>query len=198
MVHCVSMCTDPHAGHRAFLAAVAQHGYKQDARYDFNMPSPVSVAGFYQKNILDGKRHSAADAFLTPVLGRPNLEVRSLCQATKLIFEGKKAVGIEYLRAGKPEQARGNQIVLSGGVVDSPKLLMLSGIGPADHLKRTGIPVIADVPGVGGNSRISHCRSGGPARPTAGLHGDRGHVRAFPNNPPGVNRQTCSFMSARG
>ena len=147
----VSMCTDPHAGHKAFLAAVAQHGYKVDARYDFNMPSPVSVAGYYQKNILDGQRHSVADAFLTPVLSRPNLEVRSLCQATKLVFEGKKAVGIEYLRAGKPVQARGNQIVLSGGVVDSPKLLMLSGIGPADHLKAHGIPVVADVPGVGGN-----------------------------------------------
>jgi choline dehydrogenase len=147
----VSMCTDPHAGHKAFLAAVAQHGFKVDARYDFNLPSPVSIAGYYQKNILDGKRHSVADAFLAPALSRPNLEVRSQCQATKLVFEGKRAVGIEYLRAGKPEQARGNQIVLSGGVIDSPKLLMLSGIGPAAHLRTLGIPVIADVPGVGGN-----------------------------------------------
>lgn len=147
----VSMCTDPHAGHRAFLAAAAQQMFKVDARYDFNQPTPVSVAGFYQKNILDGKRHSVADAFLTPALARPNLEVRSLCQATKVIFEGKKAVGIEYLKAGKSEQARANQIILSGGVVDSPKLLMLSGIGPADHLKTIGIPVVADVPGVGRN-----------------------------------------------
>jgi choline dehydrogenase len=125
--------------------------FKVDARYDFNQPTPVSVAGYYQKNILDGKRHSVADAFLTPVLSRPNLDVRSQSQATKLIFEGQKAIGIEYLRDGKPEQARGNQIVLSGGVIDSPKLLMLSGIGPANHLKTLGIPVIADVPGVGAN-----------------------------------------------
>lgn len=147
----VSMCTDPHAGHRAFLAAVASQQFKVDARYDFNQPTPVSVAGYYQKNILDGKRHSVADAFLTPALSRPNLEVRSQCQATKLLFRGKKAVAIEYLREGRPERARGQQIVLSGGVIDSPKLLMLSGIGPAAHLKALGIPVIADVPGVGAN-----------------------------------------------
>ena len=147
----VSMCTDPHAGHKAFLGAVAQQGFKVDARYDFNLPSPVSIAGYYQKNILDGNRHSVADAFLTPVLSRPNLEVRSECQATRLIFDGKRAVGVEYLRGGKPEQARGNQLLLSGGVVDSPKLLMLSGIGPADHLKALNIPVVADIPGVGAN-----------------------------------------------
>jgi choline dehydrogenase len=144
----VSLCTDPHAGHKAFLAAVAQQQYKVDARYDFNVPTPVNVAGYYQKNILDGKRHSVADAFLTPALSRPNLEVQSECQATKIVFEGKKAVGIDYLRGGKPESARASrQIVLAGGVIDTPKLLMLSGIGPADRLKALGIPVVADLPG---------------------------------------------------
>jgi choline dehydrogenase len=148
----VSLCTDPHAGHRAFLAAVAQQQFKVDARYDFNQPTPVNVAGYYQKNILDGKRHSVADAFLTPILSRPNLEVRSQCHATKILFEGKKATGLNYLRDGKPETARASrQIVLAGGVIDSPKLLMLSGIGPADHLKSLGIPVVADVAGVGKN-----------------------------------------------
>jgi choline dehydrogenase len=147
----VSMCTDPHAGHRAFLGAAAQQMFKVDARYDFNQPTPVNVAGYYQKNILDGKRHSAADAYLTPALPRSNLEVRSQSQARKLLFEGTRAVGIEYLRDGKPEQARANQIIVSSGVIDSPKLLMLSGIGPADQLKALGIPVIADVPGVGAN-----------------------------------------------
>ena len=148
----VSLCTDPHAGHRAFLQAAAQHGYKADARFDFNMPAPVNIAGYYQKNILDGKRHSAADAFLAPVLSRPNLEVRSLCQATRLLVEAGRVVGIEYLRDGKPEQARTTrEVIVSSGVVDSPKLLMLSGIGPADQLKTLGIPVVADVPGVGRN-----------------------------------------------
>ena len=148
----VSLCTDPHAGHRAFLQAAAQHGYKADARFDFNMPAPVNIAGYYQKNILDGKRHSAADAFLAPVLSRPNLEVRSLCQATRLLVKAGRVVGIEYLRDGKPEQARATrEVIVSSGVVDSPKLLMLSGIGPADQLKTLGIPVVADVPGVGRN-----------------------------------------------
>ena len=148
----VSMCTDPHAGHRAFLAALAQQQYKADARYDFNLPAPVNVAGYYQKNIVDGKRQSVADAFLTPVLSRPNLEVRSQCHATRVIVENKRAVGVEYVREGATQQVRASrQIILCGGVVDSPKLLMLSGIGPADHLKSLGIPVVADVPGVGKN-----------------------------------------------
>ncbi len=148
----VSYCTDPHAGHKAFLAASWQNGFKADARFDFNEPSPNNVSGYYQKTILDGKRHSVADAFLTPVLSRPNLEVRSHTHAAKLIFEGRKAVGIEYLRDGKPERARASrEIVLCGGVIDSPKLLMLSGIGPAAHLKSLGIPIVADVAGVGGN-----------------------------------------------
>jgi choline dehydrogenase len=148
----VSLCTDPHAGHRAFLAAVAQQQYKTDARFDFNQATPVNVAGYYQKNILDGRRHSVADAYLTPARSRANLEVRSLCQATRLIIEAKRAAGIEYLRDGKPERVRAaREIILCGGVVDTPKLLMLSGIGPADHLKSLGIPVVADVDGVGKN-----------------------------------------------
>lgn len=148
----VSICTDPHAAHRAFLGAVAQQQFKVDARYDFNQPTPVNVAGYYQKNILDGKRHSVADAFLTPALSRSNLEVRSISQATKLTMDGKKVVGVEYLSGGKPARVRAaREVILCGGVIDSPKLLLLSGIGPADHLKSLGLPVIADVPGVGGN-----------------------------------------------
>ncbi len=148
----VSLCTDPHAGHRAFLGAAAQQQFKVDARYDFNQPTPVNVAGYYQKNILDGKRHSTADAFLAPALSRANLEVRSESQATKLLLEGKKVVGVEYLRDGKPERVRASRdILLCGGVIDTPKLLLLSGIGPADHLKSHNIPVIADVAGVGRN-----------------------------------------------
>jgi choline dehydrogenase len=148
----VANCYDPHASHKAFLAAAWQNGFKADARFDFNEPSPNNVAGYYQKTILDGKRHSVADAFLTPVLNRTNLEVRPQSHAVKLLFEGRKAVGVEYIRDGRREQARAaREIVLCGGVIDSPKLLMLSGIGPADHLKSHGITVVADVPGVGGN-----------------------------------------------
>ncbi|MDO8678509.1 MAG: GMC family oxidoreductase N-terminal domain-containing protein [Acidobacteriota bacterium] len=148
----VSYCTDPHAGHRAFLAAAWQNGFKADARFDFNEPAPNNIAGYYQKNILDGKRHSAAEAYLEPALPRPNLEVRSRAHATKLIVEGRKVVGVEYLRDGKIESARAaREVLLSAGVIDSPRLLMLSGIGPADHLKANGIAVVVDLPGVGQN-----------------------------------------------
>jgi choline dehydrogenase len=148
----VSFCTDPHASHKAFLAAAWQNGFKADARFDFNEPTPNNVAGYYQKNILDGRRHSAADAFLAPVLARPNLEVRSHAHAARVLFEGRRAFGLEYVKDGAREQVRaGREVVLAAGVVDSPKLLMLSGVGPADHLRMLGIPVVADVPGVGQN-----------------------------------------------
>src|SRR5688572_30654509 len=114
----VSYCLDPHASHKAFLAAAWQTGFKADARFDFNEPAPNNVAGYYQKNILDDKRHSAADAFLAPVLSRKNLEVRSNSHATRLIAEGRKIAGVEYLRDGKIEQARASrEIVLCGGVI---------------------------------------------------------------------------------
>jgi len=148
----VSHCLDPHDGHRAFLAATEQLGFRAEPRFDFNGPAPQNVAGFYQKNILNGRRHSAAAAYLVPVLARPNLTVVSAAQATRLIFRGRKAVGIEYMRNGAIERATAaREIVLSGGVVESPKLLMLSGIGPADHLRAHGITVVSDLQGVGGN-----------------------------------------------
>lgn len=148
----VSRCRDPHDGHRAFLAAAASTGFKADPGFDFNQPAHENVAGFYQKNILDGRRHSAAAAFLVPVLARPNLEVRSNSMATRLIFDGGRVVGVSYRRNGADETARASrEVVLCGGAVESPKLLMLSGIGPAEHLRSLGIPVVADVQGVGAN-----------------------------------------------
>jgi choline dehydrogenase len=148
----VSYCLDPHASHKAFLAAAWQTGFKADARFDFNEPTPNNIAGYYQKNILDGKRHSVADAFLTPALSRKNLVVQSPAHAAKLIVEGKRVAGIEFVRDGKLEQARASrEVILCGGVIDTPKLLMLSGIGPADQLKSHGIAVVADVAGVGQN-----------------------------------------------
>ena len=156
----VSQCRDPHDGHRAFLAAAAGFGFKADPGFDFNLPAHENVAGFYQKNILDGRRHSAAAAFLVPVLARPNLEVRSNARATRLTFDGKRVVGVAYQRSGVDEIARASrEVVLCGGSVESPKLLMLSGIGPADHLRSHGVPVVVDLQGVGGNLQ-DHLRVG--------------------------------------
>jgi choline dehydrogenase len=148
----VSGCYDPHAAHRAFLTAAIHTGYQADARFDFNRPIPQGVAGYVQKNILDGKRHSAAAAFLVPALARPNLTVRSRSIATRVVLEGTRVTGVEYMREGRREVVRAaREVILCGGVIDTPRLLMLSGIGPADHLRAQGIAVVADVAGVGAN-----------------------------------------------
>ncbi len=148
----VSRGIDPHAAHQAFLQAATQQGFRADAQHDFNIPEPEGVAGFYQKNILNGRRHSAAAAFLVPVLSRPNVEVLSSARVTRLIAEGRRVVGVEYLREGGlvRTQAR-REVVLCAGAVDSPRLLMLSGIGAADQLRAHRIAVVANLPGVGRN-----------------------------------------------
>jgi choline dehydrogenase len=148
----VSDCVDAHAGHEAFLAAAQVHGFKANPTWEFNAPEPEGGAGYYQKNIKAGRRHSAAEAFLLPVLSRPNLHVVTRAQATRLLLEGKRVTGVEYAGDGRQQRARATrEVVLCGGVIDSPKLLMLSGIGPPDHLRAIGIPVVADLPGVGSN-----------------------------------------------
>jgi choline dehydrogenase len=148
----VSDTHDPHAAHEAFLEASEALGYDASETWEFNGERQENGAGYYQKNIRDGQRHSAAAAYLVPALGRPNLAVRSGAQATRLLVDGRRVTGIEYVRNGQVERARARrEVVLCGGVVDSPKLLMLSGIGPADHLRVHRIPVVADLPGVGAN-----------------------------------------------
>jgi choline dehydrogenase len=148
----VSDCLDPHAGHEAFLEAARGLGYQADPSWDFSNPQPEGGAGYYQKNIKDGQRHSAAEAFLQPVLKRPNLRFVPQARATRLILEKGRATGIEFVRDGKAERATATrEVILSGGVIDSPKLLMLSGLGPADHLRAVGVNVVSDLPGVGSN-----------------------------------------------
>ncbi len=99
-----------------------------------------------------GRRGTTARTFLEPALKRPNLEVRSGALTRKVLFEGKTAVGVEYEQAGEVKTVRaGREVILSGGTISSPQILMLSGIGPAEHLKAHGIAVISDLPGVGRN-----------------------------------------------
>jgi choline dehydrogenase len=148
----VSDCLDPHAGHEAFLAAAQALGYQARPDFEFSAPRPENGAGYYQKNIKAGRRHSTAEAFLVPALARSNLRVVTRAHATRIILDRQRATGVEYAREGRREQARARrEIILCGGVVDSPKLLMLSGIGPADHLRQVGIRVTLDLPGVGAN-----------------------------------------------
>jgi choline dehydrogenase len=148
----VSRCTDPHASHHAFLRASEEHGFRADPLHDFNRPEPDGVAGFFPKNIVNGRRHSAAAAFLEPVLARPNVEIRSSARVTRLILESTRVVGVEFVTGGLLQRVRAaREVVLAAGAVDSPRLLMLSGVGPADDLRRHRIPVVAHVPGVGAN-----------------------------------------------
>ena len=154
----VADTTDPHAGHLAFLEAARELGFAADPQWDFNGAQQENGAGFYQKNLRDGRRHSAAAAFLTPILNRPTLTVRPHAQVKRLLFTGNRVTGVEYLRGGaagaKPtvEQVRvSREVIVCAGVIESPKILMLSGIGPADHLRAHGISVVRDMPGVGAN-----------------------------------------------
>jgi len=148
----VSDCRDPHAGHEAFLAAADAAGYEARHDWDFSAPHIENGAGYYQKNIKDGRRHSAAEAFLVPVLRRSNLHLVTGAQATKIAIERGRAVGLEYIVDGRRERVRATrQVVLCSGVIETPKLLMVSGIGPAEHLREFGVPVAIDLPGVGQN-----------------------------------------------
>ena len=132
-----------------FIDACMAIGY--DYNPDFN-GTQQEGAGPYQVTVKDGKRHSAAAAFLLPILQRPNLTVTTGALVTQLLFEGPRTVGVEYLHEGMLHQVRVNQeVILSAGAFDSPKLLMLSGIGDAEQLKAMGISVVADLPGVGQN-----------------------------------------------
>jgi choline dehydrogenase-like flavoprotein len=100
-----------------------------------------------QYTISKGRRSSAARAYLRPVLGRKNLEVRTRAHACRVIFEGNRAVGVEYRKRGELAFARATrEVILAAGAFNTPQLLMLSGIGPADHLREMGISAFADLP----------------------------------------------------
>jgi len=133
---------------RVFVSAGVQLGYPLSD--DFNGAEQAGF-GIYQVTQRNGRRCSAATAYLKPALRRANLTVLTRALSTKLLLHGGRVTGVEYVRNGKPERASGGEVVLSGGAINSPQLLMLSGIGPADHLRETGIDVEHELPGVGGN-----------------------------------------------
>jgi choline dehydrogenase len=134
---------------QAFVEAGQEIGLARND--DFNGQEQGGV-GFYQVTQKKGKRHSTAVAYLKPAMKRPNLTVLTGSHATRLLFDQKRVTGVEYIRNSKKEQIRASrEIILCGGAVNSPQLLMLSGIGPEDHLRALNIPVIANLPGVGEN-----------------------------------------------
>ncbi len=133
----------------AYIEAGRQAGYPLTD--DFNGETQEGF-GRYHCNIKNGRRWSAARAFLDPALPRPNLTVLTGAQATEILFDGRRACGVAYRRRGRDGRAAAEgEVILSAGAVNSPQLLMLSGIGPADALAAHGIPARADLPGVGRN-----------------------------------------------
>jgi choline dehydrogenase len=130
----------------AFLEAAQQAGYPLTD--DVNGYRQEGFARF-DRNVHRGRRLSAARAYLHPVMGRKNLTVKTLAFTTKILFEGNRAVGVEYTRGRRSHTVRAGEVVLCGGAINSPQLLQLSGVGNAADLKALGIDVVADVPGVG-------------------------------------------------
>ena len=118
---------------------------------DFNGASQEGC-GYYQTTTKNKKRWSTAAAYLTPAKTRPNLTVKTRAHATRVLFEGKRAVGVEFLTPKGLETARaGREVIVSGGAYGSPQLLQLSGVGPAGYLQDMAIDVVHDLPGVGSN-----------------------------------------------
>ncbi|WP_448627581.1 GMC family oxidoreductase [Geodermatophilus sp. URMC 64] len=137
----------PHRWSRAVVQSAVAAGYPRND--DFNGATQEGV-GFYQVTQRRGRRWSAADAYLRPALGRPNLTVLTGAQATRVLVEGGRATGVEYRRGGTLHTARAAaEVVLAGGAINSPQLLLLSGIGPAGHLREVGVDVVHELPGVG-------------------------------------------------
>ena len=140
---------DPNPLTRLFVRAAAATGIPEN--HDVNGERHEGV-GVTQVTQVNGRRWSAADAYLKPVRRRRNLEIVTGAHATRVVFEGAKAVGVEYVTGGQRRVARAaREVILAAGAVNSPQLLMLSGVGAADELRCHGITVVADVPGVGRN-----------------------------------------------
>jgi choline dehydrogenase len=134
---------------QAFLAAAQAAGYQSNP--DFNGASQEGVGSYfvYQK---DGERCSNARAYLRAVEERPNVTILTGAHATRIVFEGTRAVGVRYIQGGREHEVRASsEVILAAGAFQSPQLLLLSGVGPREELMRHGIPQVHELPGVGEN-----------------------------------------------
>jgi choline dehydrogenase len=143
----VSNVCEPHPLCEAFIAAAQQAGFPRND--DFNGPSQEG-AGYFQLTARHGRRCSTAVGYLRPARRRPNLAIVSNAHANRILFSGRRAVGVEFRQGDRTRTAHATaEVILAAGAFNSPQLLQLSGVGPAAHLQSLGIPVIADMPGVG-------------------------------------------------
>jgi len=148
---------------RVFIDAARQAGHP--GTDDFNGPHQRGF-DYYQVTQRNGKRCSTAVGYLRPALGRSNLEVGTHCHVERILLDGTRATGVQFSRKGKTQTAHAGHVILSGGAINSPQLLMLSGVGPARHLEAHGIDVRLDLPGVGQNLQdhldvctLVHCKA---------------------------------------
>ena len=133
----------------AFIDGVAKMGIPRNP--DYNGASQAGV-GYFQRTIRNGRRMSAAVSFLNPVRNRKNLDIRTHAHVERILFEGRRAVAVQYRRGGNSVEVRARrEIILSGGAVASPHILQTSGVGPTGLLRDIGVPVIHDLPAVGEN-----------------------------------------------
>ena len=144
---CVSDVQDGHPLCEAFIKACNEAGYKRNG--DFNGADQDGV-GYHQTTIRNGKRCSTAVGYLHPAMKRANLRVVTLAHTQKVLFGGTKATGVAFRQGGQDKVATARkEVILCGGAIGSPQILMLSGVGPHAHLQELGIPVVHHLPGVG-------------------------------------------------
>jgi len=132
----------------AFKQAAIQYGIPDVP--DFNTGDNEGIC-YFHVNQKRGRRWSAARGFLKPVLHRQNLKLETGCLAERILFDGRRVIGLRWRQDGVAREARGREIILAAGAIGSPQLMMLSGVGPAQHLSEHGIPIVLDKPGVGAN-----------------------------------------------
>jgi len=132
----------------ALIEASVEAGF--DRNDDINGETQEGM-GLLHLNVRDGERQSTAVAYLHPVLDRDNLTAETGARVTRVTFDGDRATGVEYVQDGDRKTATADEVILSAGAIDSPRLLMLSGVGDADHLAEHGIDARTDLPGVGRN-----------------------------------------------
>ena len=145
----VSDIPDPHPVTRAFVQSCQELGMPYNP--DFNGPVQDG-AGVYQTTTKNYRRCSAAVGYLKPVSSRPNLTVQTDCLVKRIAFASGRATGVEFETRDGPQIARaGSEVIVTAGAIGTPKLMMLSGVGPAAHLRERGVEVVHDLPGVGEN-----------------------------------------------
>ena len=132
----------------AFKQAAIQYGIPDVP--DFNTGDNEGIC-YFHVNQKRGRRWSAARGFLKPVLHRQNLKLETGCLAERILFDGRRVIGLRWRQDGVAREARGREIILAAGAIGSPQLMMLSGVGPAHHLSEHGIRIVLDKPGVGAN-----------------------------------------------